>query len=140
MRRAQRNATSGQNTLTVGSGRNEATSRGTYYNPSARGRRNQSRATRFRTQQDTTCVTKLIDEWGNERFIRQQGRLSITKHTRVLSVLEKRALRYHRKVHNKHDADEILYEQALDETGMVATADLSASEPASLNQLTFEHR
>ena len=47
-------------------------------------------------------------------------------------MLEKRALRYRRKVHNKQDADDVLYDQALDETGTVATATLSDSDDDSV--------
>ena len=43
-------------------------------------------------------------------------------------MLEKRALRYRWKFHNKQDADDVLYDQALDETGTVSTATLFDSE------------
>lgn len=41
-------------------------------------------------------------------------------------------MRYRRKVHNKQDADDVLYDQALDETGTVATATLSDSDDDSV--------
>ena len=90
----------------------------------SRGRKDQQRAARFRTRQETSRVIRLVDEYGNQRFVRQQGRMSITKHHTVLSVLEKRALRYRRKGQKQVDMDEILYENALDETGTVSTEGL----------------
>ena len=36
-----------------------------------------------------------------------------------------RALRYHNKGHTKADQDEILYDEAIDETGTIDTAELS---------------
>ena len=65
--------------------------------------------------------------------------MTITKHTKVLSVLEQRALRYRRKGHNKIEADEALYNEALDETGTVDTAPLSDSDDdISINSYTQE--
>ena len=94
----------------------------------SRGRQDQQRAARFRTRQETSHVIRLVDEYGNQRFVCQQGRMGITKHQTVLSALEKRALRYRKKGHKQADMDEILYENALDETGTVSTAALSESE------------
>ena len=54
--------------------------------------------------------------------------MSITKHHLVLSALEKRALRYHRKGQLQVDMDTVLYENALDETGTVSTSGLSDSD------------
>ena len=46
--------------------------------------------------------------------------MNITKHASVLSALDKRALRYRRKGQTQ-DYDDILYDEALDETGTVDT-------------------
>ena len=76
---------------------------------------------------------KLVDVWGNAEYVRQRGRMNITKHSRVLSALEKRALRYRSKDLNGADPDERLYEEAIDETGTVATATLTDSDDESLS-------
>ena len=55
--------------------------------------------------------------------------MTLCKHSRVLSALEKRALRYHRK--GQLDADEVLYNEAIDETGTVSTASLTDSDGES---------
>ena len=86
-------------------------------------------------QQETTRVIKLIDEYGNQRFVHQQGRMSITKHNLVLSALEKRALRYRRKGQKQVDMDEILYEKAMDETGTVSTVELNKLDTENFKQM-----
>ena len=53
--------------------------------------------------------------------------MNITKHTTVLSVLEKRSLRYRRKRLSGIDADLNLMNQALDETGTIDTRPLTAA-------------
>lgn len=60
---------------------------------------------------------------GDKRFIARHGRMSPCKHSKVLSALEKRALRYCRK--SIIDADEALYNKVIDETGTVSTAGLA---------------
>ena len=87
--------------------------------PSSRERRDRRRATQFRRSKDITRVTELIDAQGNRELIRQQGRMSRTKHSNVLSALEKRALRFRSKGQNQVDLDEVLYNEAIDETGTV---------------------
>ena len=59
--------------------------------------------------------------------------MALTKHTSILSALEMRAERYRRRVHNKIDADEALYREALelDETGTVVTSPLTESDDDS---------
>ena len=47
--------------------------------------------------------------------------MSLTKHNNILSALEMRALRYHNKGQNKIDINEVLYDEAIDETGTVNT-------------------
>ena len=76
-------------------------------------------------------MIELIDAEGNREFVRQHGRLGVTKHTKILSALEKRALRYRRKGQKEVDQDEILYNEALDETGTVSTACLTDSDDES---------
>ena len=56
------------------------------------------------------------------------GRMSTTKHNKILSVLEKRAIRWRDKVRHKHNEDDLLYREALDETGTVDTSPLSDSD------------
>ena len=83
-------------------------------------------------------MTTLIDEWGNKQFVRERGRMSKTKHTTVLSVLEKRALRYRRRVHNEVDKDEALISQAIDGTRTVDTSPLTDSDSDSINSFTLK--
>ena len=54
--------------------------------------------------------------------------MSTSKHSKILSVLEQRALRWRNKVVHKHNEDDLLYRAALDETGTVDTAPLSDSD------------
>ena len=61
----------------------------------------------------------MIDAEGNKEFVRQQGRMGVTRHAKVLGTLEKRALRYRRKGQAPIDKDETLYNEAIDETGTV---------------------
>ena len=70
----------------------------------------------------------MLDVHGNKRVIQQQGKLGLAKHANILSVLEKRALRFSNRGKTCKDQDEVLYEEALDETGTVETADLSDSD------------
>jgi hypothetical protein len=51
--------------------------------------------------------------------------MSITKHHTVLSALENQALRYRRKGKKQVNWDEVLCQNALDETGTVSTEGLS---------------
>ena len=73
-------------------------------------------------------MIELIDAQGNREFLRQHGRMGLTKHSKVLSLLEKRALRFRRKGHDLVDLDEALYEEAIDETGTVSTVGLTDSD------------
>ena len=43
---------------------------------------------RFRTQNKTNRVIKLLDAHGNKRVIRRQGKMGLTKHNCILSALE----------------------------------------------------
>jgi hypothetical protein len=76
----------------------------------------------------------LLDAHGSKRVIRQQGKMGLTKHVRVLAALELRALRYRNKEHTQVDQDQVLYDQALDETGTVDTAGLTDSDTESMGE------
>ena len=54
--------------------------------------------------------------------------MSRTKHSKVLSALEKRAVRFRNKDHNQVDLDEVLFNEAIDETGTVSTVGLTDSD------------
>jgi len=102
--------------------------RGRNYNRGGKRRsRAQQRTSSFRKRSEVCRTINLIDEYGNEQYIRKRGRLNITKHRNVLSALEMRALRYRRKL-TEDDRDEALFGDALDETGTVSTAAFSDSE------------
>ena len=88
----------------------------------------------FTTRQETARVTNLLDINGNKRVIRQLGKMGLTKHANILSALEKRALRYSIKGQAKKDQDEVLYDEAMDKTGTVDTAELSDSDADSLGE------
>ena len=68
----------------------------------------------FRTRQETTRVTKILDAHGNKRVIRQHGKMGLIKHVNILAALEMRALRYHDKGHAKVEQDKILYDEAME--------------------------
>ena len=51
--------------------------------------------------------------------------MSRTKHSKVMSVLEKRALCFCSKGQRQGDQDEVLFNKAIDETGRVLTVDLT---------------
>ena len=54
--------------------------------------------------------------------------MSTSKHSKILSVLEQRALRWRNKAVHSHNEDDLLYRAALDETGTVNTAPFSDSD------------
>ena len=54
-----------------------------------------------------------------------------TKHASILAALEMRAMQYQHKGHAKADQDKILYDEAVDETGTIDTAELSDSNADS---------
>ena len=84
----------------------------------------------------------MIDQWGNERIREEVGRLNRTKHSRVLSVLEKRALRYK----NKGDRPDRRWSKetttaeinSIDETGTVDTASLTDDDSVNTNDPSCE--
>ena len=62
------------------------------------------------------------------------GQMGLTKHVNILAVLEMRALQYHNKGQANVDQDDILYDEAMDETGTIDTAGLSDSDVDSLRE------
>ena len=105
-----------------------------------KGKRNQRRATKFRTRSETTRQIKLINFYGNIKYIRQQqGKLNITRHHSVLDALAKRALRFRRDGQVVIDPDEKLFEEAIDETGTVVQEPGSDSNPDSGEEVTSEN-
>ncbi len=61
----------------------------------------------------------------------------VTKHSKVLLALEKRALWYCRKSQTEVDMDKVFYDKALNETGIVSIAGLTDSDNESLGSETF---
>lgn len=88
--------------------------------------RNQVRAARYKSRGETARQIKLVDELGNRRYVLQYGKMNLTKHQRVLSVLEKRALRYRGKKGYLNTAT--FDGDVIDETGTVSTEGLTDSE------------
>ena len=60
--------------------------------------------------------------------------MTLAKHSRVMTALEKRALRYRRKGQVVSDPDEALYNEAIDETGTVSTVGLDADSEGDIVQ------
>ena len=60
--------------------------------------------------------------------------MGLIKHVNILTGLETRALRYHNKGHTKADQDEILYDEAMDKTGTINTAELSYFDADALGE------
>ena len=85
-RRAQRQASSGQGENVHNLRRAKNGNKG-YTNPFLQGRRAQRLAARFRTQNEKTRVIKLVDEYGNNKFVRRHGKMNLTKHINVLSEM-----------------------------------------------------
>ena len=54
--------------------------------------------------------------------------MSRTKHSKVMSALEKRALRFRNKGQRQVDQDEVLFNEAIDETSTVSTVGLTDSD------------
>ena len=76
----------------------------------------------------------MLDVRGNKRVTQQQGKLGLAKHSNILLALEKRALWFSNRGQPCKDHDEVLYKEALDETGTVETADFSYSDANSLGE------
>ncbi len=106
--------------------------------------RDQQRACKFRNLCDSTRKIKLIDEYGTCQYIKQQGRLGVTPHQRVLTALcqyikqqgrlgvtphqrvltalEQRAVWYQNSRTYEELEDEQLLDEAIDETGTLLRA------------------
>ena len=61
----------------------------------------------------------MIDEYGTRRYIKQRGRLEVTRHQNVLTALEIRAHRYQNSKSYEELEDDRLMDEAIDETGTV---------------------
>jgi hypothetical protein len=88
--------------------------------------RDQTRTAAFKMRRETTLRIQLLDEYGNRRYVTQYGKMGITKHQRVLSVLEKRALRYRDRCGSKYK--HATSGDSIDEICMVATEGLTDDE------------
>ena len=60
--------------------------------------------------------------------------MGLIKHVNILDALEMRALRYHKKGHTKADQDKILYDEAMDKTGTIDTAEISDFDADALGE------
>ena len=101
--------------------------------PKGKSRRGQRRAAHFKTRCETQQRITLIDAYGNRKLIEKQGRLGRTKHKTLLAALQERSRRFSRGKLTEDDLDQIIYTEALDETGTVATEGLTGSEDESSN-------
>ena len=59
--------------------------------------------------------------------------MGLVKHEKIMAALERRALRYRKGDKIKIDHDEVLYNEAIDETGTVSTEGLTDSDTESWN-------
>ena len=96
-------------------------------------RRGQGRAAPFRNRNETFRVTKLVGGLRYTRIVREQGKMGLVKHEKIMAALERRALRYRKGDKIKIDHDEVLYNEAIDETGTVSTEGLTDSDTESWN-------
>jgi hypothetical protein len=96
--------------------------------------RNQARAAVHRSRLEVSSTIKLIDLRGNESIVQQQGRLNRTKHAKILSILEKRALRYKEKSGQLQQKENEINE--IDETGTVATDGLTDDDSVGTTTTT----
>ena len=60
--------------------------------------------------------------------------MGLIKHVNILAALEMRSFWYHNKGHTKADQDEILYDEAMDETGTIDIAELSDIDADALGE------
>ena len=111
-----------------------------YNNPFSQGRRAQRWAAAFGTQKETTRVINLVDEYGNNEFVRRHGQINITKHINVLSALKKWELQYRKKVQVELETYEVLFNDAIDDTGTVSEASLINPDDKCKEQYLYEKR
>ena len=80
---------------------------------------------------ETLRTTKLIGEARDTRIVRERGKMGLVQHERIMAALESRALRYRNGNKTRIGHDEVLYNEALDETGTVATEGLTDTDAES---------
>ncbi len=95
--------------------------------------RSQQRACHFRNLCESNRRIQLIDEYGTRRYIKQRGRLEVTLHQNVLTVLEHRALRYQISRSYEELEDKLLMDEAIDETGTVPRSSAGDDEESRVN-------
>ena len=88
----------------------------------ARRKRSQARAGHFRNRRETERKVKLIDAYGTVRYVKTREKLNITKHNKVLTALERRALRFDQRQSYEDERDKELFESLLNDDATVSTA------------------
>ena len=78
-------------------------------------------------------TTKLVGGPRDTRVVREQGKMGLVKHGRIMAALETRALRYRKGNKMRTDHDEILYNETLDERGTMSTEGVTDSDVESWN-------
>ena len=58
---------------------------------------------------ETLRTTKLIGEARDTRIVREQGKMGLVKHERIMAALERRALKYRKGNKIRIDHGEALY-------------------------------
>ena len=71
---------------------------------------------------------KLIDAYGTARYVKTKGKLNVTKHNKVLTALERRALRFDQRQSYEDEQDKELFESLLNDDATVSTACQSLSD------------
>jgi len=105
----------------------------------ARRWRNQQRACQFKNLCDNNRRIQLIDEYGNRRYIKQRGRLEVTRHQNVVTALELRALHYQNSKSYEELEDNRLMDEAIDETGTVPRFQ-AGDDDVNLNRVNVEEQ
>lgn len=107
----------------------------------AKRRRQQVRAAQHSYEQQITRTIELIDKWGNKETRRQLGQMNKTKHRKILSVLEKRAMRYKcASTESGKDSLEKTQNDNINETGTVDTSGLTGNSSAETERHFKEGR
>ena len=73
-------------------------------------------------------MIKLIDTQGNTNYVQQHGQVSSRKPTKVMVVLEKRALCYCRYCQEVVDKDITLFVKTIGNTGTISREGLTDSD------------
>ena len=71
---------------------------------------------------------KLIDAYGAARYVKTKGKLNVTKHSKILTALERRALRFEQRKNYEDERDEELFESLLNDDATVSTVCESLSD------------